>query len=71
MDYIQKKFFYDDKSRNRTNKYTIVFLWAYRTLCSKGCFFSKKIGKIINMFFKSWGVEIKTFNIGGGLECRI
>lgn len=68
MDRIQHLNFVQDKKRNRTSRRTIVYLWCYRTLCSKSSFFSKIIAKIGIEFFKNSGLGIETKDIGGGLR---
>lgn len=68
MDCSSKKIFREDLLRNGTNKIACLYLWCFRTLCSKNFSFFKFFAKVIIKFYSICLVDIETRNVGYGLR---
>lgn len=68
MQELQYQKYLCDKSRNKSSGRSVLYLWCYRTICSKSFFALKILAKICNEMFKFSGMGIETPNIGGGLR---
>ena len=68
MHEIQYQKYLRDKSRNRSSRRTVVYLWCYRTMNSKSFFALKFIAKLCNEIFKFSGMGIESKSIGAGFR---
>ncbi len=72
MDRYQQHLYCLDKIRNRdkcwTNRYTMFYLYCFRSCCSKKRNPLIFLAKLCVKFFKISGVEINTKSLGGGVR---
>ena len=68
MQKIHYQKFLRDKSRNRSSRRTVAYLWCYRTMCSKSFILLKVFAKLGIEIFKFSGMGIESKNIGAGFR---